>query len=71
MKTAAWTHIALPAPIAGAASFLNRVALAIRVAGERRTLGHLDDRTLEDIGLTREQVDAEAGRAPWDLPAGR
>ena len=37
-----------------------------RVAAERRRLAELDDAALRDIGLTRDDVIAEAGRPFWD-----
>ncbi|MGQ0566125.1 MAG: DUF1127 domain-containing protein [Gemmobacter sp.] len=33
----------------------------------RRSLNALDDHILRDIGLTREQAQAEADRAAWDV----
>ncbi|SDE19438.1 DUF1127 domain-containing protein [Ruegeria marina] len=35
---------------------------------QRRALANLDDRALEDIGLSRAQADAEARRPFWDAP---
>ena len=35
---------------------------------QRRALARLDDRTLEDLGLTYEQVYREASRPVWDAP---
>ncbi|WP_170331735.1 DUF1127 domain-containing protein [Ruegeria arenilitoris] len=35
---------------------------------QRRTLARLDARALEDIGITREQAEAEAARPIWDAP---
>jgi uncharacterized protein YjiS (DUF1127 family) len=35
---------------------------------QRRTLKSLDAAALNDIGLTRAQVKAEAGRPIWDAP---
>ncbi len=35
---------------------------------ERRALGRLDDLALRDLGLTREEADAEASRPVWDVP---
>ncbi len=43
----------------------------IRLAGvrrQRRALKALDDRALEDIGVTRTEAEAEARRAFWDAP---
>ena len=34
---------------------------------ERRALARLDDTALADIGLTREEADAEASRPIWDI----
>lgn len=36
---------------------------------ERAILAALDDHTLADMGITRAQADAEAGRPIWDVPA--
>ncbi len=36
-------------------------------ARQRRALSRLDDRMLNDIGLTREQVTRELGRPFWDV----
>jgi uncharacterized protein YjiS (DUF1127 family) len=38
-----------------------------RAAVTRRQLARLDDRALQDIGISRAEALAEAGRAPWDL----
>ena len=35
---------------------------------ERRALAALDDRLLDDVGITRAQADREAGRPPWNAP---
>lgn len=35
----------------------------------RLDLEHLEDSRLGDIGLTRDQARAEAGRPVWDVPA--
>ncbi|MFK7882380.1 DUF1127 domain-containing protein [Roseobacter sp.] len=34
----------------------------------RRALAQLDDRALEDIGVTRHAADLEAKRSIWDVP---
>nr|WP_232209643.1 DUF1127 domain-containing protein [Rhodobacter sp. SW2] len=44
-----------------------RQAAALR--HQRHTLAELDDATLADIGLTRDQALAEAARPLWDVPA--
>ena len=36
---------------------------------QRKRLATLDDATLRDIGLTREQAQAEATRPVWNAPA--
>ena len=35
---------------------------------QRRTLKALDDRALEDIGLTRREANLESARTFWDAP---
>jgi uncharacterized protein YjiS (DUF1127 family) len=54
-------------------SFLSRtfrfVALVASARRDRRTLAQLDPHLLRDIGLTREQAEAEAARALWDVPS--
>ncbi len=35
---------------------------------ERRALAALDDRLLDDVGITRAQADREAGRPAWNAP---
>lgn len=43
------------------------LAWMLRAVATRRQLARLDDRMLKDIGITRAEALAEAGRAPWDL----
>ena len=54
---------------------LNRLRLWRRACAEaarqRRALAALDDRLLDDVGLTREESEREAARPPWDLPLRR
>ncbi len=38
------------------------------LARQRRALTRLDDRALEDIGLTRREADIESARPIWDAP---
>ncbi|WP_420584594.1 DUF1127 domain-containing protein [Ruegeria sp.] len=40
----------------------------ISLRRQRRTLARLDDRALKDVGITREQAEAEAARSIWDAP---
>lgn len=35
---------------------------------QRRRLAALDDRMLDDIGLTRDAAETEARRTLWDVP---
>ena len=43
--------------------------LAMRqVARERRQLAELDDRSLRDIGIDRQEAIKESSRTAWDLP---
>lgn len=39
------------------------------VARQRRALSALPDHLLGDIGLSNEDAQTEARRAPWDVPA--
>ena len=43
------------------------LAAMLHAAATRRQLARLDERMLKDIGLSRADALAEAGRAPWDL----
>jgi uncharacterized protein YjiS (DUF1127 family) len=46
---------------------LASLAAMLEAARTRRCLARLDDRMLQDIGLSRTDALAEAERAPWDL----
>ncbi|MDP3263027.1 MAG: DUF1127 domain-containing protein [Tabrizicola sp.] len=46
---------------------LFRAALELR--GQRAHLAKLDDHLLHDIGLTRDDAEAEARRPIWDPPS--
>lgn len=48
---------------------LRRVFAALSLHRQRRRLAQLDDHLLRDIGLTRAEAEAEAARAPWDVPS--
>ncbi len=45
------------------------VRSALAAQRQRQFLARLDDRTLADIGLTRDQAVSEAQRPMWDIPA--
>ncbi|WP_118135367.1 DUF1127 domain-containing protein [Oceanicella sp. SM1341] len=49
-------------------SFFGLLRAWIDTAAQRRHLAELDDRMLEDIGVTRDTAKAEAARRFWDLP---
>lgn len=38
----------------------------VKLWSQRKSLNRLDDAALNDMGLTREQVEAEARRSFWD-----
>lgn len=48
---------------------LHRLAQVQALLRQRRSLAHLDDHLLRDIGLTPEQARHEATRPLWDVPA--
>jgi len=69
---------AVPATISPAARFRRRLRrLARTIAAvygrwlERQALAELDDRLLEDVGLTRAERDRECRRSPFDGNASR
>lgn len=47
---------------------MRKLALSLSVWSERYDLSRLDDATLRDIGLTRQDAAREGARALWDLP---
>ena len=50
-------------------TFLSWVFLAIAARRQRANLSKLDERFLNDIGLTRADVEAETARPAWDVPS--
>ncbi|NBE08018.1 DUF1127 domain-containing protein [Paragemmobacter ruber] len=46
-----------------------RLAQMRALLRQRATLAQLDDHLLRDIGLTRDEAQAEASRPLWDVPA--
>ena len=49
-------------------SRLGAIRNAIAVWRQRRDLARLDDRALDDIGLSRTEARREARRPIWDAP---
>ena len=50
-------------------SLLARLRQMRIVRRQRLDLRNMSDRQLRDIGLTRDEAEAEAGRPLWDLSA--
>lgn len=48
-------------------TWLDWLAITLRVITTRRQLARMDDRMLKDIGLTRSEALRESERAPWDI----
>ncbi len=51
------------------ASLFQTLRSMVTVHHQRRRLSRLDDRALQDIGLTRDTARSEARRPFWDIPA--
>ena len=51
------------------ASVLGFYSAMRSIALSRRSLASLSDAQLSDIGVTREEANREAARAPWDVTA--
>ncbi|WP_185962254.1 DUF1127 domain-containing protein [Palleronia caenipelagi] len=49
-------------------NWLERILTMYDVHKTRIDLGSLDDNRLRDLGLTRDQVEEEIRRKPWDPP---
>ncbi len=49
-------------------SALELIWQAVALMRQRRKLARLDDRALDDIGVSRSEADAEARRFVWDAP---
>lgn len=50
-------------------SLFLRLISGIQLTRQRNALRHLSDDLLDDVGLTRDQAEAEAQRSAWDVPA--
>ncbi|MGK7870088.1 DUF1127 domain-containing protein [Falsiroseomonas sp. E2-1-a20] len=48
-------------------TWLDWLAVTLRVVTTRRQLAQMDDRMLKDIGITRSEALLESERAPWDI----
>ncbi|WP_170472574.1 DUF1127 domain-containing protein [Ruegeria conchae] len=46
----------------------DRLLNMLSLSRQRQKLAQLDDRALEDIGITRSEAEAEASRPMWDAP---
>lgn len=57
--------IRLPSPLPAAKAVVARVARWQDVRAQRKELSELDDRMLNDIGLTRADVAAELRKPFW------
>ncbi|RMH46322.1 MAG: hypothetical protein D6688_05040 [Alphaproteobacteria bacterium] len=68
MTTIAGIDIHLDDFRAHAKAAVARLALALRVAAERRALARLDRERLEDLGLSPAEARREAARGLFDLP---
>lgn len=55
---------AIPRP-----SWLERILTMFDVRRTRIDLSRLTDAQLHDVGLTRDDVEAELARSAWDVPA--
>jgi uncharacterized protein YjiS (DUF1127 family) len=71
LKEPAMSTLRLVHPLAALRLFRLRSIIAGRIAlaRSRRGLRRLDDHLLRDIGLTRQEAEAEATRAVWDAPS--
>lgn len=61
-------HLTRSAPAPRRPGLLRRLSLMFPLARQRHALRDLDDRLLEDIGLTADEARAEAARPVWDVP---
>ena len=55
-------------PAARRHGFWSRVAQALSLRRQRRSLARLDDHILRDIGIDRGTALREAARSNWDAP---
>jgi uncharacterized protein YjiS (DUF1127 family) len=62
-------HLVLPLAALRLSRLRSLISDRIALARSRRGLRRLDDHLLRDIGLTRQEAEAEASRAAWDAPS--
>lgn len=55
--------------IAPRSNWIQRIRTMLALHRTRIDLSHLSDEQLSDIGLTRDDVDAELERPVWDVPS--
>ncbi|SLN69787.1 hypothetical protein PEL8287_03877 [Roseovarius litorisediminis] len=55
-------------PVSGRSLFRMNIRKRLEVRRQRNALRDLDDRSLRDIGITREMARHEANRTIWDMP---
>lgn len=48
--------------------FTSRIREALALRRRRNSVNRLDDHALEDIGLTRRDIEAAPARTLWDIP---
>ena len=66
LHLATWSrHLASKGPLR---RILRVLRLALPLHRQRKLLAKLDDRTLQDIGISRSEALAEAKRPVWDVP---
>ncbi len=64
------THIAISNPrCITRQTFRTRLLNMLSLSRQRRALARLDDRALDDIGITRSEAQTEAARPIWDAPS--
>lgn len=68
MSTMINSSAACPAARPAKPSLFARLIRARDLSRQRAALRALDDRALDDLGLTRSQAEAEARRPVWDAP---
>jgi uncharacterized protein YjiS (DUF1127 family) len=62
-------RLSLPLSRSSRFSLLSWIGTALSVARQRHDLAQLDERMLSDIGLSADEAQKEANRAPWDVPS--